>query len=290
MQCSDLERYLEAYLDLRLGRSRGAILRRHLAGCPACRGRVQRLRQFEHDLQRRFRSLEPIESVWSGLEPDLVRSAPADGPTLPFFTAVEQLRALPAPSRVPSTRPRSGPRETRPVARPRSRTAMVWSRWSRRLMGAVLISAAVGTTISISRYWLGGGWVASTVQAYLAFREGDNQLDISSGDIREIENYLATRMGVAVSLPPTPAGFELLGARFDQVSDMRTASIVYEHGGLPALLYITPRSLADFTGPSGPEASAIDGISHLQWEAADLDYSVVSALPARDLLPFAEAI
>ena len=87
MQCSDLERYLEAYLDLRLGRSRGAILRRHLSACAHCRARVEHLRAFERDLQRSFRAMERAQSVWTGLEPDLVRSGGlAEGsPALPFL-------------------------------------------------------------------------------------------------------------------------------------------------------------------------------------------------------------
>jgi anti-sigma factor RsiW len=289
MQCSDLERYLEAYLDLRLGRSRGAILRRHLVACPACRARVERLRQFEYELQRHFRALE-VDSVWSGLEPDLVRSGLAEAPSLPFLATVDQLRALPPPTRKPGAPLPGSLRRLRGMDSGAQRGAgTAWSRWSRRFVGAVLISAAVGATASVGHYWLAGGWVASTVQAYIAYRDGDNHLDVRSGDVAEIEDYLAARMGFRVPLPPTPSGFVLVGARFDQVADIRTASIAYEHDGLPALLYVTPRGNADFGAPSGPEASSVDGISHLQWEVPDLDYSIVSSLAPRELLPFAEA-
>jgi len=54
MLCSDLERYLEAFLDGRLGRSRTIILRRHLGLCGPCRARVERLRRFERELGRQL--------------------------------------------------------------------------------------------------------------------------------------------------------------------------------------------------------------------------------------------
>ena len=66
MRCGDLERYLEAFLDGRLDRGRRIVLRRHLSLCGACQTRVERLRQFERETQRRFRALEEPSSVWEG--------------------------------------------------------------------------------------------------------------------------------------------------------------------------------------------------------------------------------
>ena len=74
MRCGDLERYLEAFLDGRLNRGRRIVLRRHLALCGTCQTRVERLRQFERETQRRFRALEEPGSVWAGLALDLVGS------------------------------------------------------------------------------------------------------------------------------------------------------------------------------------------------------------------------
>ena len=72
MNCSDLERYLEACLDGGLGRGRLALLKRHVAGCRACRGRIERLCRFERDLHRRFRCMEQSASFWTPLEMSLV--------------------------------------------------------------------------------------------------------------------------------------------------------------------------------------------------------------------------
>ena len=56
MHCSDLESYLEACLDGQLGEARRDALRRHLALCRPCSERVDELRLFEADLQRRRES------------------------------------------------------------------------------------------------------------------------------------------------------------------------------------------------------------------------------------------
>jgi hypothetical protein len=96
MLCSDLDRYLEIHLDGRLGRSRTAVLRRHLAACGSCRARVELLRRFERDLAHQLGGGGGARgehgSVWQGLDADLVRTVPAGGgETGPL------LRALPLP-------------------------------------------------------------------------------------------------------------------------------------------------------------------------------------------------
>ena len=83
MQCDDLERYLEGFLDGRLGRTRTSVLKRHLAGCVGCRVRLERLRHFERDINKRLHIGERAESVWTALEIDLVRSAQIATPALP---------------------------------------------------------------------------------------------------------------------------------------------------------------------------------------------------------------
>ena len=112
MLCSDLERYLEAFLDGRLGRSRTTILRRHLGLCGPCRARVERLRRFEREIGRQIGATagEVPPSVWQGLEIDLVRSLSLAGTDL-----IPLLR--PGPPGLPRLRPptaRAQPRQAPP--------------------------------------------------------------------------------------------------------------------------------------------------------------------------------
>jgi anti-sigma factor RsiW len=289
MQCSDLERYLEAYLDLKLGRSRGAILRRHLSGCVACRLKVDRLRQFERELQRYFRAMERVGSVWSGLEPDLVRSGgQASLPALPLFLSSDMVRGASASAAAVGPRQASHGtvRTLRPASAQRGHSTL--RRWGRRLVGAVLISAAVGAAASLGRYWLTESWVASTVRAYLWFRNGHDRLELKTNQAAQLADWVAARVGFVLPLPQTPPGFTLQGGRFEQIGEVATATVVYTRGDQATLLYITPRVAGQTTDVTSPDAGTTDGISHVLWAMQDAAYSVVSTLPPSDLMAFAE--
>ncbi|MCB2052661.1 MAG: zf-HC2 domain-containing protein, partial [Geminicoccaceae bacterium] len=79
MRCSELESYLEATLEGRLGRVRTAAMRQHLATCRSCAARVTRLRRFEIELRRRFRAMGEEPSLWAPIEVDLVGRHENDG-------------------------------------------------------------------------------------------------------------------------------------------------------------------------------------------------------------------
>lgn len=288
MKCSDLERYLEAYLDLRLGRSRGAILRRHLSSCPPCRARVEHLRQFERDLQQSFRAMDRVQSVWTGLEPDLVRTGglAEPGPSLPFLLPPQIGRALPQPSGATAARhlPALGQPRADAVA-PTGRRA-AWSRWGRRAMGLILVAAAVGATVTMGRDWLVDDWSATTSQAYAAFRRGDDRLDFVTDDVVRLEAWMSAHLGQPVILPPPPDGFVLHGGRVETLAAGPLGAIVYMQDTEPTIIYVAPRQAGERVAPA---ASQVDGVSQLRWETPDFAYAVLSPLPAHQLLEFAGA-
>ncbi|HET6468132.1 MAG TPA: zf-HC2 domain-containing protein [Geminicoccaceae bacterium] len=294
MQCSDLERYLEAYLDLRLGRSRSAILRRHLAACPACRGRVEGLRHFERDLQRRFRSMERAHSVWNGLEPDLVRSVAGGEPALPpRELTLGRLRALPSPGGdpAPSLLPTAG--GVRPGA---GGAAAGRRRWGKRLVGIVLITAALGTLASPLHSWfLGDQTVHGPVQAYVEFLKGDYPLGYETSDPSSLQSWLEGELGPGFTMPPTPSSFELAGGRVDRPAGGAVVAVAYLRDGLPTLLFIQSRAagtadqgLVGFHAGDGLGESY--GFNQLAWEGGDVAFTVVSPLPQPVLAEFAREI
>jgi anti-sigma factor RsiW len=288
MKCSDLERYLEAYLDLRLGRSRGAILRRHLSGCPSCRARVEHLRQFERDLQRSFRAMDRVQSVWTGLEPDLVRTGglAEPAPPLPFLLPPQSARALPQPSGAAAARhlPAVGQPHVEAVVTTRRRAVL--SRWSRRVAGLVLIAAAVGATLTMGRDWFLDEWSATTSRAYAAFRRGDDRLDFVTDDVVRLEAWMSAHLGQPVILPPPPDGFALEGGRVEMLSAGPLGAIVYTQNEEPTIIYVAPREAGERAAPA---TSHHDGVSQLRWETPDFSYAVLSPLPADELLAFAGA-
>jgi anti-sigma factor RsiW len=291
MQCSDLERYLEAYLDLRLGRSRGAILRRHLSACPHCRARVEHLREFERGLQRSFRAMERAQSVWTGLEPDLVRSGglAESPPVLPFLTPVDAPRSVSALVDAMSRRPVRPP--TRPdvsAARARARRAKIkW--WSHRAIGVALLAAAsLGITMPMWRTWQGGDAADAQMRAYAEWRGGDSTVQFATTSADGLRSWLVPQLGESLPELPAPSGFALVGGSVDERVSPALAFVVYHHGDDTTLLLVTPQA-ADSPASTEPVASSHNGLSQLRWSQSGYAYSVVSPLSESELLPFSLA-
>ncbi|HMR31033.1 MAG TPA: hypothetical protein PKA13_08130 [Geminicoccaceae bacterium] len=288
MQCSDLERYLEAFLDLRLGRSRGAILRRHLSACAHCRARVEHLRSFERDLQRSFRAMERAQSVWTGLEPDLVRSGGlAEGPpVLPFLGPADPPRRSSALTETIGRRPARAP--TRPdveAARARLRQGRS-SRWGQRTAGLLLlVVASLGAGLLVLRAWSAAGPPDLDLGSHAELHGSDVAVQFASDDPGELGRQLAPWFGDGLPALPTPAGFNLVGASIDERSDGVRAVVAYRRDGDATLLLIWPQPGAA-AATAAPVASNTDGMSQLRWTHAGLAYAVVSPLPEADLLPF----
>lgn len=158
MLCTDLDRYLEAYVDGRLGRSRTGVLRRHLEGCGRCRVKVDRLRQFERDVGSRLKTPGEARSVWQGLQTELTLTASRGGAEV--MTRARLLgpgpprRAIVAGDRPPATRV--------PLpARGRRRLS--------QLAGLVALALACGAVLELSRGWVGplleaGGLLPASAQ------------------------------------------------------------------------------------------------------------------------------
>ncbi len=289
MQCSDLERYLEAYLDLRLGRSRGAILRRHLSTCAHCRARVEHLRAFERDLQHSFRAMERAQSVWTGLEPDLVRSgglaeAP---PILPFLGPADPPRRTTAQRGEAAGRPvpRTVVRPDVAAARSRARRAAL-RRWGQRAVGlAMLIAASLGATALFWRSWNSPADPGRL--AYAQWRGDDAAVQFLTSDPVSLRDWLVPALGETLPDLPSPTGFDLVGGSVEDQASPARATVVYRQGGERTLLLVSTGADDMAAGP--PMAGSGDGLSQLRWSRSGYAYAVVSPLPEAALLPFTSA-
>lgn len=278
MQCADLDRYLEAFLDGRLGRARSLVLRRHLASCLACRARFEQLRQFERDLAGRLRSLERCESLWGGLELDLVRSGEGalPGPVTP-------LRALPPPRASAPPPVTTTPVQAGRTLPPRPRQAVRSLHLRSRLLGLALAATAAGVSVLAASLLLQAGGAAPGALALLERLKGEPPLEFRSGDAAAVRGWLSARLAAPVPALPVPAGFELLGGRVDPLGGQPSGVLVYRRDGETALLYLQPRQAA-LAGEVGTDLLAkLDGGARLAWQDGDFSYAVVSTLPAADL-------
>lgn len=310
MHCSDLERYLEACLDGQLGDSRRRALKDHLAYCKSCRARVDALRQFEADLQRRLRSMRHEVSLWQplGLEtvggtlpvprptPVVLRPARPDGRAAAArhdaaagddAAAGERaarrghrLRALPGPAAaaVPSAPQGLGRR-------------------LQSLAGVALIVAAVAAIADAALTGL--GWLSGDRRAavYRAYVDGDLPLDLRTAEAARLSGWLGEQLGVPVSLPAAPGGFALVGGKalssgelaLDEPTD-KAGMAVYTTAEGPAVLMI--ETLAADDGDSAPtalpEVVVEDGLARLDWQDGPHAYSLIGALSADQLALFAD--
>lgn len=274
MECADLERYLEAVLDNRLGRTRLAVLKRHLVGCGICRARVERLRHFERDLHRRMRAGERAQSFWSGLDLDLVRSTSVGAPVVPA-----PLRLLPAPARgatsqqgVPPALPpaRAEPERAAPPAAARRRPRA-------RLVGLVLALTTVGTVVPWLLLQLEAGAHAG---GRLAVDRADlatvDALPLRTGDPDVLRGWLQAQTGVAFPVPAWREGFELQGARITHEGGRPSAVIGYRHDGAGTVLYLRPEP--DARDRPAEARVGEHGLTTVRWTRQGFDAALLTAL------------
>ena len=276
MQCGDLERYLEAYLDGRLGRTRTGVLRRHLGMCPGCRLRLEKLRHFERDLNRRLRADTREPSVWEALNVDLVR-------TLPTASAEIALPLrLPAPIPVTVAVPLARPRAADPA--PLDKAPHRRSRMAPRIVGAILIAAAVGVMAQSARLLsvppeVGGGALEAHLEEVAALANPP----LSTSDPVVLRAWFEAQTGIAFPALPQADGFGLLGGRIDHGEGQVRAVVVYKKGTDRALLQVQPSS----GGPRPVEADEIGGLTTITWALQGFDYALRSAVPTSELTGFA---
>ncbi|MCX7629950.1 MAG: zf-HC2 domain-containing protein [Geminicoccaceae bacterium] len=276
MQCSDLERYLEAFLDGRLGRGRTAILRRHLAGCLVCRARFERLRQFERDLALRLRTLQRCESVWAALELDLVKSGEGALPD-----PVAAVRSLPPPSppslaALPPAGSSTAPPRPAEAANPRQRR-------TGRLVGLALFAASAGLTFQLGFWLLERSGGASAPSVAVGRSSGEATRELRSGDRAAVRDWLTAGLGGAVPELPAPSEFELVGARLETLDGKTAGVVLFRRGGETVSLYFMPRRDAHSEDPGNDLLTRLAGGARLAWQDREFSYAVVSALPAAEL-------
>ena len=280
MHCSDLEGCLEACLDGELGEARRAELHRHLALCRTCAERVEGLRRFEADLQRRLRAMQHEVSLWAPLGLEMTTEPLPFAPPIQFRpTVAKRGQALTRPARGGPHRLRLGLRRTRP--RPATAKRPGWRRLQ-HLAGAAMIVAAVGTLVDLATGWLGGSRNASLYRAYVA---GELDLDLRTRTPGELTAWLDRELGADVELPLTGGGFELIGGSAGLPGAADGAAVVYAADGVPVLLLIERRG--ERSAATTPALTAEGGLNLLDWHEGGLSYSLVSALPSDRLTSFA---
>lgn len=279
MHCSDLERYLEACLDGQLGDSRRRALHDHLRLCRGCAERVDNLRRFEADLQRRLRAMHHEASLWQPLGLETVNGGPAPS-VLPTRTAPPAAAAIPARVRLRhrlrvATPPAPVPATPEPKARRRLQN----------VAGAALLVAAVAALADIAL--AGFGWLQGDKRTavYRTYLDGAVELDLLTHEPAQLEAWFAEKLGALVDLPAAQGAFALVGGKTGD-ADLTdgTALAVYRSAAGPALLVIE-------NAPPGsvgiaPTPSLDNDLTRRSWQRGPYAYSLISPLPPDKLAAF----
>lgn len=267
MDCSDFERYLEIFLDGKLGGPRTRILGRHLVSCRRCRSRFDDLCSFERDLHRRFRSMRTADAVWASIEMEVCEGA---GQSLRVQGAL-QTRPPPLASPAylheakghPLLRQVDSPQPAIPSRRK-------WIVAGLGVLGAAALARpamwALGVTAPVDPY----------VEAYRAFIASGEVLEVNSDDPREVGDWLRARLGFDVPVPVLSAQTRLVGGLAGTVDRRRMAQIAYRTSHTTVLVFASPGRLEREAGPA--EASG-GSIRRVGWISNDLNFQVVAPLP-----------
>jgi anti-sigma factor RsiW len=278
MHCSDLERYLEACLDGQLGESRRQVLQGHLRLCRGCAERVDGLKRFEADLQRRLRSMQHEVSLWQPLDLAVVDGGPARRSLPVALVPLGDDAAAPEVVRKRHHLCLKPPVEA--VARPRRRL--------QNLAGVALLAAAVGTLADVAASafgWLGGDPREAVYRAYL---DGAVPLDLRTDEPVRLSAWFAQQLGGPVVLPAAPGDFALVGGKTGEAGLAEGAALaVYSTTAGPALLVIESALERPLTATAEPTLAVDDGLSRLDWQRGAHAYSLISALPPDKLAAFA---
>lgn len=284
MHCSELERYLEACLDGQLGDSRRQSLQDHLRLCRGCATRVEELKRFEADLQRRLRAMQHEVSLWQPLGLEVVEGGHARpeppvalvprGDDVPVETPGDGL----LPARIGRGHRLRSAAPARPVEpKPRRRL--------QNLVGVAILAAAAGALADLALS--GVGWFAGDRRSviYRAYLEGSAELQLETGEPARLSAWFADQLGEPVNLPTLPDDFTLIGGAADATGLAEDAALaLYSTADGPALLVIESsldRPLA--ASAAEPELAVEDGLSRLDWRNGPHVYSLVSALPPDEL-------
>jgi anti-sigma factor RsiW len=281
MQCADLERYLDAFLDGRLGRTRTAVLLRHMTECQACALRVDKLRQFERDLNRRIRALDGPVSVWGGLDVHLVRSIhTTELPPPPPATFLPTLAKLPQPLLIEQAH--SGTGSGKAVSRQQRRIAP-------RVLVLFIAVMTAGAAVEGARRFTGTEpRAAAELRLYREHMAGQNGLPLVTTEAPTLRRWLETQTGIAFPIPETTGDFRLVGGRIEHLGGRPNAVVAYDLHGKAALLYVQSREAK--APPVSPSVASVDGLSAVRWSDSSFEFSVLSALPTDELVPLSSPL
>jgi anti-sigma factor RsiW len=151
---------------------------------------------------------------------------------------------------------------------------------------------ALGATYQLMRGELGGGPGERTAEeAYLDYRRNRAVPTLSSGEVRQVADWLTAELGRPVVLPPVPDGYRLVGATRADLAGAASGALIYtevaDPESAPVMLFVSdaPGAPAEPVELS-PPVEDDHGLHQVRWSADRLSYTAVGEVPSDRLLQF----
>ena len=250
MNCSDATMLISAYADGETDRQQTRSIRQHLAACPECAARHERMAE----LRNRVRSEVPRYSAPPGLRASVLASIDA------------ARRSEPA----------------------RVRVSDRW-RWltGGALAGcaATMLAWFVGTTVIA--YQENHDIAMEAVTSHVRATLGNHLIQVASSNQHTVKPWLSARLDYS---PPVhdmeKEGFALLGGRIDYLDQRAVATLVYRIRDHTIDVFVCPRTVRM---PPSPMRT-IRGINVAHASGAQMDWLAVSDVSSDVLSSFVESL
>ena len=253
---------LHAYLDGELSLEGSLAVEEHLAGCPACRQRLETFRT----LRRMVRDARPeaaeAESALAHLVPSASTATDAEPAPVRSLSAVRSTEAESVPSRVARSAP---PRRAR--------------RWPRLAVGGGLAAAlAAALVLFLPRVQMERS-ADEVAEVHARARASGRWVETTSGDPGAVARWLEPRVQYALPPFPTGDGYSLRGARVEALQGARVATAVYEVRSHVVDVFAWPSG----EGDSEPVPTVTGPWTVCRWAHRGVAYWMVSDAGSDDL-------
>jgi len=257
MTCEDVERLVEAYADGELSLESALAVEAHVAGCPACTARLDRI----------------------GALKQTVRAAP-------YFRAPEALAA-----RVRTTMATANANANTSTSNRPSTPRPLYRRWQPWLAAAASIAVVSLGGAGVLRQRAGltdDATTAAVIESHVRSLMADHLTDVASTDRHTVKPWFAGRIDFSPTVVDLASdGFPLVGGRLDYVDQHVAAALVYQRREHRINVFLWPH-----TSGSAVHVTRSDprGYRVISWSRGGMAVWIVSDLALNELDAFAQKL
>jgi anti-sigma factor RsiW len=250
MNCEDIERLADAYVDDELDLERTLALEAHLSTCEACTARLDRIRGVRQALR-----------------------------TVPYFrapaTLAERVRATvaAAAAATPFRQPRS--------VRARDRRWQPWVLSAASLVAASLVLAVV---LHERAVMADDATTEAVIEGHVRSLMAGHLVDVASTDRHTVKPWFAGRVDFSPTVVDLASdGFPLVGGRLDYIDRRPAAALVYKRRDHVINVFVWPQAAGS---PSHATRSDVRGYHVISWTRGGVAVWIVSDLALGELDDF----